>query len=109
MPLVSRQHGRQTDELNNTVRSFNPDHNFRGDSGFCDGLGISSRSVSFDAAGCGSQFENKCALRVSTISFGSCARFAGRGAAICAASLETAIQSEQRRDESKDVPAGLRM
>ena len=95
VPLVSAQHGRQTDELHNTVRSFNPDHNFRRDSGFCDGLGFSSRSVSFAATGCCSQFENERASRVSTISFGSCARYAGYGAAICAASLTAAAQAEQ--------------
>ena len=103
------QHRRQTDELNSTVRSFSPDHNFRGDSGFCDGLGFSSRCISFDATGRCSQFENERARRVSTVSFRSCAGYAGRGAAICAASLEAATESEERRDESKDVPVGLRV
>ena len=94
VPLLSAQHGRQTDELNNTVGNFNPDHNFRGDSGFCDGLGISSRRVSFDATGRCSQFENERAPHVSTVSFRSCAGHAGCGAAICTASLTAATDAE---------------
>src|SRR6266436_5646357 len=104
------QHGRQTDELNNTVRSINPDHNFRWGPSVRNGLGVPSRRVSFDATGRRSQFENERASRVSTVSFGSCARYAGRGAAICAASLEAASESEERRDKSNgcDLSTGMK-